>query len=136
MMPFSEPKKTTVWFLWGPASLSTTIRVKRYLEDGTPRNVNAMNHFDPKCLTISRAAHGDEEQQQEHEVNVLNPIAKKHFFFYLTKLLALFLFKKKKEAQTICWLMIIYVINQSSQGHRHQIYMMIRDSGREISQSH
>lgn len=70
------------------------MRVKRYLEDETPRNVNAMSHFDPKCLTISRAAHGDEEQQQEHNVNVLNPIAENHFF-NLTKLLMLFLFKKK-----------------------------------------
>lgn len=72
------------------------MRVKRYLEDRTPRNVNAMSHFDPKCLTISRAAHGDEEQQQEHKVNVLNPIPEKHFF-YLTKLLMLFFKRKKKK---------------------------------------
>lgn len=70
------------------------MRVKRYLEDGKPRNVNAMSHFDPKCLTLSRAAHGDEEQQQEHKVNVLNPVAEK-LSFYLTKLLMLF--KKKKN---------------------------------------
>lgn len=31
MMPFSDPRKTTVWFLCGPASLSTTMRVRRYL---------------------------------------------------------------------------------------------------------
>ncbi|TNN32675.1 hypothetical protein EYF80_057163 [Liparis tanakae] len=32
-MPFSDPRNTTVWLLWGPASVSTAMRVRRYLEE-------------------------------------------------------------------------------------------------------
>lgn len=45
MMPLSEPKKTTVWFREGPASLSATMRVRRYLEgesDGEGKSVSKL----------------------------------------------------------------------------------------------
>lgn len=70
MMPLSEPKKTTVWFREGPASLSATMRVRRYLEgknDGEGKSVSNSRHrsgLTAECLTDGGAAHGDEEQQR------------------------------------------------------------------------
>lgn len=62
MMPLSEPKKTTVWFREGPASLSATMRVRRYLEgknDGEGKSVSKLTpsfRFDRRMFDRRRSS--------------------------------------------------------------------------------
>lgn len=57
MVPRVEPRNKTVRFLWGPASVSTTMAVSWYLQ-----TTRSANHIDERRRFFSFKAHGGYEQ--------------------------------------------------------------------------